>query len=117
MPFLSDPQPRIIIAGAGIGGLSTALALHAAGFSDIHVFEASATLTTLGVGINVQPSAVLILRNLGESRLSLSAGRRRPIHYPETTKTSKRRAGADDHRRTAGCAARGRRGDAGAQLL
>ncbi|KXX79362.1 3-hydroxybenzoate 6-hydroxylase [Madurella mycetomatis] len=65
MPFLSDPQPRIIIAGAGIGGLSTALALHAAGFSDIHVFEASATLTTLGVGINLQPSAVLILRNLG----------------------------------------------------
>ncbi|EAQ90318.1 hypothetical protein CHGG_02253 [Chaetomium globosum CBS 148.51] len=65
MPFLSDPQPRIIIAGAGIGGLSTALALHAAGFSDIHVFEASSTLTTLGVGINVQPSAVLILRNLG----------------------------------------------------
>ena len=65
MPFLSDPQPRILIAGAGIGGLSTALALHAAGFSDVHVFEASATLTTLGVGINVQPSAVLILRNLG----------------------------------------------------
>ncbi|KAK1757094.1 3-hydroxybenzoate 6-hydroxylase [Echria macrotheca] len=65
MPFLSDPQPRIIIAGAGIGGLSTALALHAAGFSDIHVFEASGTLTTLGVGINIQPSAGLILRNLG----------------------------------------------------
>jgi 2-polyprenyl-6-methoxyphenol hydroxylase-like FAD-dependent oxidoreductase len=65
MPFLSDPQPRILIAGAGIGGLSAALALHAAGFTDIHVFEASATLTTLGVGINVQPSAVLILRNLG----------------------------------------------------
>ncbi|KAM7192886.1 3-hydroxybenzoate 6-hydroxylase [Naviculisporaceae sp. PSN 640] len=65
MPFLSDPQPRIIIAGAGIGGLTTAIALHAAGFNDIHVFEASAVLTTLGVGINVQPSAVLILRNLG----------------------------------------------------
>ncbi|KAK5658010.1 hypothetical protein OQA88_2564 [Cercophora sp. LCS_1] len=65
MPFLSDPQPRILIAGAGIGGLTTALALHAAGFSDIHIFEAAAHLTTLGVGINVQPSAVLILRNLG----------------------------------------------------
>lgn len=35
------------------------------GFTDIHVFEASSQLTTLGVGINVQPSAVLILRNLG----------------------------------------------------
>ncbi|ETS84187.1 hypothetical protein PFICI_02212 [Pestalotiopsis fici W106-1] len=58
-------QPLILIAGAGIGGLSTALALHAAGYTDIHIFEASSHLTTLGVGINVQPSAVLILRNLG----------------------------------------------------
>jgi len=65
MPFLSDPQPRILIAGTGIGGLSAALALYAAGFTNIYVFEASATLTTLGMGINVQPSAVLILCNLG----------------------------------------------------
>jgi 2-polyprenyl-6-methoxyphenol hydroxylase-like FAD-dependent oxidoreductase len=64
MPFL-DTQPKILIAGAGVGGLTTALALHAAGFSDIHIFEATSSLTTLGVGINVQPSAVLILRNLG----------------------------------------------------
>ncbi|KAH8712140.1 hypothetical protein GQ44DRAFT_625573 [Phaeosphaeriaceae sp. PMI808] len=64
MPFL-DHQPKILIAGAGIGGLCTALALHASGFTNIAIFEASSTLTTLGVGINVQPSAVLILRNLG----------------------------------------------------
>lgn len=62
---MSTSQPRILIAGAGIGGLSTALALHAAGFTDVHVFEAASSLTTLGVGINVQPSAVLILRNWG----------------------------------------------------
>jgi 2-polyprenyl-6-methoxyphenol hydroxylase-like FAD-dependent oxidoreductase len=65
MPFLPDKQPKILIAGAGIGGLVTALSLHAAGFTDIHIFEAASNLTTLGVGINVQPSAVLILRNLG----------------------------------------------------
>ncbi|KAF1364121.1 FAD/NAD(P)-binding domain-containing protein [Lizonia empirigonia] len=64
MPYLST-QPKILIAGAGIGGLAAALSLHAVGFTDIHIFEASASLTTLGVGINVQPSAVLILRNLG----------------------------------------------------
>ncbi|KAK1673215.1 hypothetical protein BDP55DRAFT_227463 [Colletotrichum godetiae] len=64
MPFL-NPQPKIIIAGAGIGGLTTALSLHAAGYTDIHIFEAASQLTTLGVGINVQPSAILILRNLG----------------------------------------------------
>lgn len=62
---MASSQPRILIAGAGIGGLSTAIALHSAGFTDIHIFEAAASLTTLGVGINVQPSAVLILRNWG----------------------------------------------------
>jgi 2-polyprenyl-6-methoxyphenol hydroxylase-like FAD-dependent oxidoreductase len=64
MPYL-ESQPKIIIAGAGIGGLSAALALHASGFTNIQIYEASSQLTTLGVGINVQPSAVLILRNLG----------------------------------------------------
>jgi 2-polyprenyl-6-methoxyphenol hydroxylase-like FAD-dependent oxidoreductase len=64
MPYL-EHQPKILIAGAGIGGLSAALALHASGFTNIEIFEASSQLTTLGVGINVQPSAVLILRNLG----------------------------------------------------
>lgn len=64
MPYLQQ-QPKVLIAGAGIGGLTTALALHAVGLTDINIFEASSTLTTLGVGINVQPSAVLILKNLG----------------------------------------------------
>ncbi|KAF2431293.1 FAD/NAD(P)-binding domain-containing protein [Tothia fuscella] len=65
MPFLTSEGPSIIIVGAGIGGLTTALHLHAHGFKNIDVFEASPTLTTLGVGINVQPHAVLILRDLG----------------------------------------------------
>lgn len=64
MYFLSS-QPKILIAGAGIGGLTAALSLNAAGSTDVHILEASSNLTTLGVGINVQPSAVLILRNLG----------------------------------------------------
>jgi 2-polyprenyl-6-methoxyphenol hydroxylase-like FAD-dependent oxidoreductase len=64
MPYL-EHQPKIIVVGAGIGGLAAALALHASGFTNIEIFEASSKLTTLGVGINVQPSAVLILRNLG----------------------------------------------------
>src|ERR1700753_3355230 len=61
--FPSD-QP-IIIIGAGIGGLTAALHLHAHGLTNIRIFEAAPLLTTLGVGINVQPHAVLILRNLG----------------------------------------------------
>ena len=56
---------KIIIVGAGVGGLVTALHLHAHGFTNIHLFEAVSRLRTLGVGINIQPSAVLILQNLG----------------------------------------------------
>ena len=56
---------QILIVGAGVGGLVTALQLHANGFKDIRIFEAASKLTSLGVGINVQPSAVLVLRNLG----------------------------------------------------
>jgi 2-polyprenyl-6-methoxyphenol hydroxylase-like FAD-dependent oxidoreductase len=35
-----DASDRVLICGGGIGGLSLALSLHAAGFTDIEVFEA-----------------------------------------------------------------------------
>lgn len=54
---------KIIIAGAGIGGLTTALALHHAGH-DVQVFESVADLKPLGVGINLLPQAVHVLRQL-----------------------------------------------------
>ncbi|KAF1810092.1 FAD/NAD(P)-binding domain-containing protein [Eremomyces bilateralis CBS 781.70] len=64
---MSDAKAElsILIVGAGIGGLSTALHLHAAGFTSIRIFESSSSITPLGVGINLQPHAVLLLRNLG----------------------------------------------------
>jgi 2-polyprenyl-6-methoxyphenol hydroxylase-like FAD-dependent oxidoreductase len=62
---MTPTGPSITIVGAGIGGLTAALHLHAHGFTNIHLFEAADRLTTLGVGINVQPHAVLILRDLG----------------------------------------------------
>src|ERR1700694_5603364 len=58
-------QPlKVIIAGGGIGGLVTAIALHAIG-ADIHIYEAARELKAAGVGINLMPHAVLVLRNLG----------------------------------------------------
>ena len=61
----SSRDIKIIIAGAGVAGLVSALQLHAHGFTNIHIFEAAGHLRAMGVGINVQPSAVLILKNLG----------------------------------------------------
>ena len=55
---------KIVIAGAGIGGLVAAMCLHRAGF-DVEVFEAVSELKPLGVGINIQAGAVRILSSLG----------------------------------------------------
>ncbi|MFI9560440.1 FAD-dependent monooxygenase [Nonomuraea endophytica] len=59
---------RILIAGAGIGGLTAGLHLHAAGLTP-ELAEASTTCRPLGVGINLLPAAVAEL-----SRLGLGAG-------------------------------------------
>jgi 5-methylphenazine-1-carboxylate 1-monooxygenase len=55
---------RILIIGAGIGGLTAALSLHAAGFRPI-VLEAVANPAPLGVGINLLPHAIRELTELG----------------------------------------------------
>jgi 2-polyprenyl-6-methoxyphenol hydroxylase-like FAD-dependent oxidoreductase len=55
---------RVIVAGAGIGGLTTALSLHAAGI-DAVVIDSAAALRPLGVGINLMPHAVRELTELG----------------------------------------------------
>lgn len=60
-----DSNLRITIVGGGIGGLTTALQLHSDGFRNIKIFDSSSLKSILGVGINLQPSAVLVLRNLG----------------------------------------------------
>ena len=53
-----------IVVGGGIGGLSTALSLHQAGIA-VRVYEAVRDLSPLGVGINLQPTAVRELIELG----------------------------------------------------
>ncbi len=71
----------ILIAGAGIGGLTTALSLHAAGFQ-VQVFESVAQILPLGVGINLLPHAFRELDDLGlGERLSSSGVACRELAY------------------------------------
>lgn len=55
---------RIAIVGAGIGGLTTAIALRAIGI-DARVYEQATQLARVGAGIQQSPNAVRVLRNLG----------------------------------------------------
>ena len=54
---------RALIAGAGIGGLTAALALARAGF-DVAVFERAETLAEVGAGLQLTPNATRILEKL-----------------------------------------------------
>jgi 5-methylphenazine-1-carboxylate 1-monooxygenase len=56
---------RVVIAGAGISGLTAALSLHAAGITEVVVHEAVEEIRPLGVGINILPHAVRELIALG----------------------------------------------------
>ena len=61
----SDPKSRqIAVIGAGIGGLTAAVALRQAGF-DVSVYEQAPELTEVGGGINMGPNAARILCRLG----------------------------------------------------
>lgn len=55
---------QIVIAGAGIGGLTLALMLHRRGI-ECRVYESAQELRPLGVGINLLPHAVSELEQLG----------------------------------------------------
>jgi 2-polyprenyl-6-methoxyphenol hydroxylase-like FAD-dependent oxidoreductase len=64
---------EILIAGAGIGGLTAALTLHRIGVSAT-VIEAVREIRPLGVGINVLPHGVAVLSELGlDERLAATA--------------------------------------------
>jgi 2-polyprenyl-6-methoxyphenol hydroxylase-like FAD-dependent oxidoreductase len=59
-----EARPTIIIVGAGIGGLTAAIALRQAGF-DVEVYERTAELKEIGAGIGLAPNATRALKHLG----------------------------------------------------
>jgi 2-polyprenyl-6-methoxyphenol hydroxylase-like FAD-dependent oxidoreductase len=72
---------KAIIAGAGVGGLTTALMLHARGI-DCEIYEQASEIRELGVGINTLPHAIKELKELGLlERLDAVAIRTHELFY------------------------------------
>ncbi|MEU4077499.1 flavin-dependent oxidoreductase [Streptomyces venezuelae] len=81
-PHTLGQSPHVVIAGGGIAGLSTALALHAAGFERVTVVEAAAAIRPVGAGLNLLPNAVRELDALGLlDALEAGALRTRELRY------------------------------------
>ncbi|KAJ7498180.1 hypothetical protein B0H11DRAFT_1715411 [Mycena galericulata] len=59
------PTLRVVIVGAGMGGLATALALTRQGFERIDVYEAASGLGFVGAGIQIAPNLSRQLQRLG----------------------------------------------------
>ena len=81
----------VMIIGAGIAGLTTALSLHQIGV-EARVFESVETIEPLGVGINTLPHAVRELTELGlADRLAATATglllEARPAHLVGATRS------------------------------
>jgi len=55
---------KIVILGAGVGGLTAAIALKQKGFKNIHIYERRAKATTIGAGIVLWANATKILDKL-----------------------------------------------------
>jgi 2-polyprenyl-6-methoxyphenol hydroxylase-like FAD-dependent oxidoreductase len=57
-------RKHFIVAGGGIGGMATALALHRAGFG-VTLYERSPVIKEVGAGISLWPNATRVLQSWG----------------------------------------------------
>ena len=65
---------KVLIAGAGVGGLTTALALHEVGI-EVELFEQSREIRELGVGFSVLPHGHRSAREAWSPRPSVALAR------------------------------------------
>ncbi|HKM74764.1 MAG TPA: FAD-dependent monooxygenase, partial [Stellaceae bacterium] len=81
---MSNRRPHVLIAGAGIGGLSVALALLQRGF-EVDVYEQAPRLEEVGAGVQLSPNGTRALQALGVlealERLSCTAEGKEVRHW------------------------------------
>jgi 2-polyprenyl-6-methoxyphenol hydroxylase-like FAD-dependent oxidoreductase len=68
-----NENKQIAIAGAGIGGLCTAIALQRNGFN-VTVYEQAEKLTQVGAGLTIWENAMRVLRTLGLADQAIQVG-------------------------------------------
>lgn len=64
-------KPHVLIAGAGIGGLTAALGLLRRGFP-VSVYEQAKELREVGAGVLISPNGMRVLTNLGVAERALA---------------------------------------------
>jgi salicylate hydroxylase len=72
-PGITTPGVSVGVVGGGIGGLSAALSLLAAGF-DVHVYEQARALGEVGAGVQVSANASRVLHRLGLAEALANTG-------------------------------------------
>jgi 6-hydroxynicotinate 3-monooxygenase len=81
-------KPKIAIIGAGMGGLTAAATLIAAGFA-ADVYEQAGQFTRLGAGIQMSPNAMKVLRKIGLEPAMLEIAFRPPSQFSREWDTGK----------------------------
>src|SRR5258708_33742063 len=75
---------RVLVAGGGIGGLTTAIALRHQGI-DALVLEQAPVLNEIGAGIQIAANAAIVLRELGlEAGMRAGGGKPPSSGYRDT---------------------------------
>ena len=65
--------PKVAIVGAGIGGLTAAIAMHRRGI-EVEVYEQSGQIGEIGAGVSLSPNAIKAFRALGLDRQIAAIG-------------------------------------------